>query len=663
MEIECSAGLGRRLRAYAVVSVLVAVLLPATASAATPGAITARFVPAEFATHYSVDLTGFTPPVSVAWTLKLQCVDIGCPANPPGTAAMPKPNVDNGCDNNGVGTTKPDLRTVNAGETPKDFVWTHPDPGVIPPFACDHSKEAPSPGHGHQGLITAVVSDAQMTCQSDFKGTHDSTPASFTDGTARVICIKTTLASGSASGNAISVASGADVTDTATLTGPNAASAADSVSFSVFAGAGCTGALVVGEHFRPVANAAAGPVSLGTTGLNAGTYYVEARYLGDANNPTVTSCNEQFTVLPQAATVCTPAPTLSLSGPANAFVGDPTTMSFNPSGGTPPFTYTVTGAPPGLALTGDTLTGTPTALGPYTVTVTATDSQGCPTTASSRGIDILPRVTVEKYDLASHRFVAFGEEIAFTINVTVNASVHNMSLADHLPPGCRLPHSDSVYLFGLYPPGETLSQSGQDVSVTYFSLEAGAALHVRVVCKMVQLGDFTNTASVSSTEEPVAVTASDRKLTVLQPGETLNMALHEASLSGTAENPPGAGGKAADTAVAAALTPSQLALERLKLVQVAIRRVLPHGPKCEWLASPGGGFESVTPNTVLPKLLGTCNAPIWLNAHGINHWKLRLTRRLPRGQYIAIAHAVDQAGVADDVFSIAKDNEIRFTVH
>src|SRR4051794_41218346 len=92
------------------IAVAVAVVsLPGSAVAAGPdiSLIKANFVSAEYTTHYTVDVTGFGPTYTASWTLKLQCVEAGCPAaNPPG------PDVDAGCRNAGKGTDAPFNQTL-----------------------------------------------------------------------------------------------------------------------------------------------------------------------------------------------------------------------------------------------------------------------------------------------------------------------------------------------------------------------------------------------------------------------------------------------------------------------------------------------------------------------------------------------------------------------
>lgn len=67
------------------------------------------------------------------------------------------------------------------------------------------------------------------------------------------------------------------------------------------------------------------------------------------------------------------------STPLTAAQGLPTSTTFTGSSGTGPYTFTETGAlPAGVTLSsGGVLSGTPTAIGTFPITVTATDSSGC----------------------------------------------------------------------------------------------------------------------------------------------------------------------------------------------------------------------------------------------------------------------------------------------
>lgn len=126
----------------------------AAASSVTLSPITATFVQAEFATHYTMhasDTAGRH--LTYSWTLKLMLVDAAgaLDAASPGSHAA----VDLGCNNHGKLTS-----------SALTFVWQHGDASL---GGCDHSKMGPS---GHQGRITLVVSDGVWSCTASYNGTN-----------------------------------------------------------------------------------------------------------------------------------------------------------------------------------------------------------------------------------------------------------------------------------------------------------------------------------------------------------------------------------------------------------------------------------------------------------------------------------------------------------
>ncbi|PZO08173.1 MAG: autotransporter outer membrane beta-barrel domain-containing protein [Lysobacteraceae bacterium] len=99
----------------------------------------------------------------------------------------------------------------------------------------------------------------------------------------------------------------------------------------------------------------------------------------------------------QAFTLAVAGPSLTLAPVAGTFsapYGVAYSQAFTASGGTGPYTYSVSGAlPAGLALGGNTISGTPTAPGSFPITITATDTgstgTGSPfTVAQSYTIDV-----------------------------------------------------------------------------------------------------------------------------------------------------------------------------------------------------------------------------------------------------------------------------------
>ena len=61
-----------------------------------------------------------------------------------------------------------------------DFTWHHPNGAPTDKYHCDHTKMGP---HGHQGLITVLVSDGVWECRATYKGTETSKRSSVRDGT------------------------------------------------------------------------------------------------------------------------------------------------------------------------------------------------------------------------------------------------------------------------------------------------------------------------------------------------------------------------------------------------------------------------------------------------------------------------------------------------
>ena len=90
-------------------------------------------------------------------------------------------------------------------------------------------------------------------------------------------------------------------------------------------------------------------------------------------------------------------PTLTLTNPGTqaARLDAPFTLSLTPSGGSGPYNWSETGTlPPGLSFSGGVITGTPTMEGRFLVTITVTDTEASPQSASvSFIIDPLVRIT------------------------------------------------------------------------------------------------------------------------------------------------------------------------------------------------------------------------------------------------------------------------------
>ena len=90
-------------------------------------------------------------------------------------------------------------------------------------------------------------------------------------------------------------------------------------------------------------------------------------------------------------------PTLTMTNPGlqQPTIGSPFSLSLTPSGGGSPYNWSETGTlPPGLSFSGGVISGTPTTVGRFLITVTVTDTEASPQSASvSFIIDPLNRIT------------------------------------------------------------------------------------------------------------------------------------------------------------------------------------------------------------------------------------------------------------------------------
>ena len=101
--------------------------------------------------------------------------------------------------------------------------------------------------------------------------------------------VSTALSGGGQSGLTISVPAGTAVTDSATLSGANAASATGTVTYNVYSNTACT-TLVSGGTAETIGTPGALPGSSAVT-LPPGTYYWRASYSGDSSNqPSASTC-------------------------------------------------------------------------------------------------------------------------------------------------------------------------------------------------------------------------------------------------------------------------------------------------------------------------------------------------------------------------------------
>ncbi|AWH29276.1 autotransporter outer membrane beta-barrel domain-containing protein [Stenotrophomonas sp. YAU14A_MKIMI4_1] len=159
------------------------------------------------------------------------------------------------------------------------------------------------------------------------------------------------------------------------------------------------------------------------------------------------------TIGPAAAITLDASPAVSLQA------GTAFSSTLSASGGTAPYTFSLdAGAlPPGVALGGNTLSGTPTQRGAYSFTLRATDNAGVSGTRAFSGTTANPVLS-----LAPASPPPAGQGVAYSVSFTPSGGVAPYTLAHEaasgvLPPGLSLsgntlsgtPTAQGTYTFGI----------------------------------------------------------------------------------------------------------------------------------------------------------------------------------------------------------------------
>ncbi len=185
------------------------------------------------------------------------------------------------------------------------------------------------PNAGKTGTATTNASgNATFTYTSAVTGT-DTVQVSFTDtngashtsnqatvtwtNSQAATSVSTSLSGGGQMGTSISVPSNTAVTDSATLSGTNAATAGGTVTYKVYSDATCQTAVSTGSP-EPITTPGLLPASAPVTLTTPGLYYWQAAYSGDANNAASSStCGAKGEVQTVTQPVDTTPPSCTLT--------------------------------------------------------------------------------------------------------------------------------------------------------------------------------------------------------------------------------------------------------------------------------------------------------------------------------------------------------------
>jgi len=188
----------------------------------------------------------------------------------------------------------------------------------------------------------------------------------------------------------------------------------------------------------------------------------------------------------------------------DGFVGIPYTFDVSAPGGALPYSWAVTGLPPGLTLTPNasdttkaTISGTPTTKGVYPVTITVTDGNGLDTTVSCGDLLINDPISVDTdgllaafpdgcvplgvglQELLDKNILVGGDKTPITCELRIGRGMGSGKFTgdtETMPPGIKLDNNTSCVVsgplspslpFGIYAFINTYTQSGLEAFVPY----------------------------------------------------------------------------------------------------------------------------------------------------------------------------------------------------
>jgi hypothetical protein len=216
---------------------------------------------------------------------------------------------------------------------------------------------------------------------------------------------------------------------TATLT---ASGGSGKYTFAILPGTGYN-SLPPGLTLAPLTGVISG------TPTAAGTYTFTSRVTDSAGNTHTVVCTIVVIAVPLDLECGT-------CGQGKATVGTPYSVKLSATGGTGPYTYTMTGGtlPPGLTFSNGAITGTPTAAGTYTISTKVVDANGNSDTSTCTIVVVGSPINLDCGPCSAGK-AYLGQVYSATMAVSGGKAPYTFSITSgSLPPGLKLAASTGV---------------------------------------------------------------------------------------------------------------------------------------------------------------------------------------------------------------------------
>ncbi len=370
-------------------------------------------------------------------------------------------------DSNGLSATSPNSATVTVGSAPSVTV---PEPNRASADVTQTVMFMTSGSGGTGSLSYTWSSPAGLACGASASATLVCVP---TEAGTYTVTVFATDANGVASAKETSAGFTVDTVPTLTAPrSPNAtADVGERILFETTPNGGAAPLTYTWTTPADLGCVASDTDSIACTPTAAGTTYQVSVSATDANGATTaTETSAEYTVYTAPKVTAPSAPTNP-----SADVGEAIVLEATASGGYGRFAYTWS-APAGLGCTlrtGAQISCTPTAVGTYSVSVSATDSNGVTTaTETLTGYVVYSTVTISIS--ASPTTFLQGKKVTFTGDAAGGSGVYTFVWSG-LPAGCRsvtgevltcTPKGPGTFVIGLAATDSNLVTAFQNVSIT-----------------------------------------------------------------------------------------------------------------------------------------------------------------------------------------------------